>query len=233
MLLGVAGCPIASWLGSDLIAYFSSSMPIKRGVIEEIGAATPIGKGKDKKIKKEVGKKSQVEESVEGTEADQGTKRRKTALAHKQLNVLKDPREVDPSIVEKEASHPSIPNIRVKTKVETSILQIPMGSPKGTSFVVVTSLAQGSSGFLAITLQSPQGPSGHTIVSRRLLQNLQRERKGQDLIPSSLILSSSVNHCLLILFCGFFYSRVISVLQYKHKYDPKGAKSLSSSDVVV
>ena len=48
---------------------------------------------------------------------------------------------MDPSAVGKEVSHPPIPKIRVKTKVESSILQIPVGSLKGTSFVVVTSPA--------------------------------------------------------------------------------------------
>lgn len=35
-----------------------------RGVIKEISVAIPIGKGKEKKIKKEADKKSEVEESV-------------------------------------------------------------------------------------------------------------------------------------------------------------------------
>lgn len=40
----------------------------------------------------------------------------------KQLTISKDLGEVDPSTVETEASHPSIPKVRVKIKVETSIL---------------------------------------------------------------------------------------------------------------
>ena len=127
-------------------------MPIKKIVTEKIGVATPMGKGKEKKIKKETSKKSKVEESAEVTESDQGTKRRKTASACKQLTISKDPGEVDPSAIGKEVSHLPIPKIKVKTKVRSSILQIPMGFLKETSFVAVTSSAQGFSGSLAIIL---------------------------------------------------------------------------------
>jgi len=95
-----------------------------------------------------------MEESVEGTKVIQGTKRRKTASARKQHTISKDLRGVDPSTAKKEANHPSISKIKVKIKVESSILQILVGSSKGTSFVAVTSFAQGSSGFPAITPQS-------------------------------------------------------------------------------
>ena len=84
-----------SSLECDLIVDSSSSVPIKKGVVKEIGAATPIGKGKEKKIKKESVKKSEVEESAEGTEASQDTKRRKTTSSRKQLTISKDPREVE------------------------------------------------------------------------------------------------------------------------------------------
>ena len=62
---------------------------------------------------------------------------------------------MDPSTAEKEVSHPPIPEIKVKTKVENSVLQIPMGSPKRVLSVAVTSSAQGSSGHSAIIPQSP------------------------------------------------------------------------------
>ena len=39
-----------SWLGCDLIVG-SSGMPIKKGMVEAIGVATLVGKGKEKKIK--------------------------------------------------------------------------------------------------------------------------------------------------------------------------------------
>ena len=106
----------------DLIVGSSSSVPIKKGLFKEIGAATPLGKGKEKKIKKEAVKKSEVEGSAEDTEVGCGTKRRKTASTRKQLVISEGPEEVDPSAVGKEVNHPPIPKIRVKTKVESSIL---------------------------------------------------------------------------------------------------------------
>ena len=42
---------LETWLGCDLIIDTSSGVLIKRGAIKAIGAATPIGKGKEKKIK--------------------------------------------------------------------------------------------------------------------------------------------------------------------------------------
>ena len=41
-----------SSLECDLIVDSSSGVPIKKRVIKEIGVATPIGKGKEKKIKR-------------------------------------------------------------------------------------------------------------------------------------------------------------------------------------
>ena len=40
-----------TWSGCDLIVGTSSGVPIKKGTIEAIGAATPVGKGAEKKIK--------------------------------------------------------------------------------------------------------------------------------------------------------------------------------------
>ena len=40
-----------AWSGCDLIVGASSGVPIKRGVVKAIGVATPVGKGKEKKIK--------------------------------------------------------------------------------------------------------------------------------------------------------------------------------------
>ena len=56
-----------SWLGCNLIVYFRSDVPFKNGVVKKISAITPVGKSKEKKIKKETGKKSKVKKSVEGT----------------------------------------------------------------------------------------------------------------------------------------------------------------------
>ncbi|KAL0001263.1 hypothetical protein SO802_015044 [Lithocarpus litseifolius] len=103
------------------IASIVSSVPIKRGVVEEIGTTIHVGKGKEKLIKKVTVKKSEAEEGVVGIAASQGTKKRKTGSACKKLVVFEDPREVYPA-AEKEVSHPLIPKIRVKTKVEVSPL---------------------------------------------------------------------------------------------------------------
>ena len=40
-----------TWSGCDLIIGASSGVPIKRGAVEAIGVAIPIGKGKEKKVK--------------------------------------------------------------------------------------------------------------------------------------------------------------------------------------
>ena len=40
-----------TWLGCDHIVGTSYGVPIKRGAVEAIGVATPIGKGAKKKIK--------------------------------------------------------------------------------------------------------------------------------------------------------------------------------------
>jgi len=106
----------------------SSGVPIKRGVVEVIGAATPVGKGKEKKIKQEALKKVDIEGSVKGTEAGPDTKKRKNAKSRKQLVVSEEPERVYPSAVGKEVGHPLIPKIKVNTKVESSILQVPVSS---------------------------------------------------------------------------------------------------------
>ena len=62
-----------TWLGYSLIVGASSGVPIKKGAVETIGAATAPSKGKDVRLKKM--KAVDVDESVEiGSE----TKRRKT-----------------------------------------------------------------------------------------------------------------------------------------------------------
>ena len=95
----------------------SSSVPIKRGVVKAIGAATPVGKGKEKKIKQEAVKRVEIEESVKGTKAGPETKKRKIAKSCKQLVISEDPEKVDPFTIGKEVGHPLIPKIRVKTTV--------------------------------------------------------------------------------------------------------------------
>ena len=98
-----------TWLGCDLIIGASSGVPIKRGAVEAIGATTPIGKGKDKKIKQEIVKRVKLEESVEGTEAGLKTKKWKTAKSHKQLVIYEEFKRVSLPLVGKELGHPLIP----------------------------------------------------------------------------------------------------------------------------
>ena len=84
-------------------------MPIKRGAVKAIGATTPIGKGKDKKIKQEIVKRVELKESVEGTEAGLETKKWKTAKSHKQLVIYEELKRVSLPMVGKELGHPLIP----------------------------------------------------------------------------------------------------------------------------
>ena len=65
-----------TWLGCSLIIGTSSRVPIKKGAVETIGAATASGKGKDVKPGKM--KTVDVEKSTEGVKVGLGTKRRKT-----------------------------------------------------------------------------------------------------------------------------------------------------------
>ena len=98
-------------------------MPIKRGAIEAISAATPISKGKEKKIKQEKVKQAELEEGIEGIEAGSKSKKRKTAKSQKQLIISEEPGRVSPFTVGKEVGHPLLPRTRVKTKVESSLSQ--------------------------------------------------------------------------------------------------------------
>ena len=85
---------------------------------------------------------------------------------------------MDPSAVGKEVSHPLIPKIRVKTEAKSSILQVPMGSFKGTSSIAVTSSTHDSSGSLDIIPQSPLRPFGHTRSKQKIVEeSVERERE--------------------------------------------------------
>ena len=70
---------------------------LRKGWLRKIGATTLVGKGKEKKVKKETSKKFEAEDGVMGIKASQGTKKRKTASARKQLTNSKDPGDMDPS----------------------------------------------------------------------------------------------------------------------------------------
>ena len=123
---------LETWSGCDLIIGTSSRVPIKRATIEAIGAAIPISKGKEKRIKQEKLKGDEVEESAEGTEA----KKRKTGKSQKQM--------VAPE--EKEIGQPLTTRSRKKTKVESSFFQAP-----------VTSSVHGPLGSSDFVSQSPLG----------------------------------------------------------------------------
>ena len=59
-------------------------MPIKRGAVEALSAATPIDKGKEeKKIKQEAVKRAELEKSAEGTKTGPEIKKWKTAKSQK------------------------------------------------------------------------------------------------------------------------------------------------------
>ena len=79
-----------TWSSCDLIIGTSSKVPIKRGAIEAIGAATPASKGKEKRIKQEKLKDAEVEESAKGTKAGPEAKKRKTGKSQKQLVALEE-----------------------------------------------------------------------------------------------------------------------------------------------
>ena len=133
-------------------------MLIKRGAVEAIGAATPIGKGKEKRIKQEKVKEVELEESAEDTEAGPKTKKRKTGKSQKQLVIFEELERVSSLTVGKEVGHPLIPRTWVKTKVESSLSQVPMSS-----------LSYGSLGSPNFVPQSPLGTSGLTCSRQKTL----------------------------------------------------------------
>ena len=76
----------------------------------------------------------------------------------------------------------------MKTKVESFVLQVLIGSFKGTFSIAVTSSAHGFSVSLDIIPQSPLRRFG-TRSKQKIVEESrerEREREGQDLIPSSL-----------------------------------------------
>jgi len=150
-----------TWSGCDLIIGTSFRVPIKRGTIEAIGAATPAGKGKEKRIKQEKLKEAEVEESVEGTKAGLEAKKRKIGKSQKQL--------VTPE--EKEVRQALATRIRKKTKVESSFYQVP-----------VTSLVHGPLGSSDFVSQSPLGISGRTRSKQKTIkESVERKRRARPL----------------------------------------------------
>ena len=96
-------------------------MPIKRGVVDVIGAATPVGKGKEKRIKQEKLKGVELEKSMEGAEASLETKRRKTGKSQKQLVIFEETERIGSPTVGEEVAQSLATRTRVKTKVESSL----------------------------------------------------------------------------------------------------------------
>ena len=179
---------LETWLGCDLIIGSSSGVPIKRGAVKATSAATPVGKGKEKRIKQEKVKQSEPEEDVEGTEADLEAKKRKTAKSQKQLVIFEEPEGVSSPTVGKEIGHPKT---QVKTKVESSLSQVPMSS-----------LAQGSLGSFDLVPQSPLGPFRRTCIKRKIIgDSVERERRARPLSFFSLLFCSSLS---LLLQCFSF-----------------------------
>ena len=70
-----------TWLGCGLIIGTTSRVPIRKGAMETIGAATPAGKGKE--IRPEKLKAVDVEGSTEGMKAGLEAKKRKTGKSQK------------------------------------------------------------------------------------------------------------------------------------------------------
>ena len=96
----------------------------------------------------------------------------------------------------------TVPKIRVKTKVESSVLQVPVGSFKGTFLVVVTSSTHGSLGSLNIIPQSLLGPSGCTQSKQKTVkESIKRERRARF-------------HSFFFLFFFFFLTSPYSPLVY-------------------
>ena len=99
----------------------------------------------------------------------------------------------------------------MKTKVESFVLQVLIGSFKGTFSVAVTSSAHGSSVSLDIIPQSPLGRSGTRSKQKIVEESRERERgKTSFLLLSffdiSLLTSSLLSCCIsLFLFLLFIY----------------------------
>lgn len=74
-MASVQGCWVSyandfppSWPSCELVIGSSPSVPTRKGVVVEIGFATPFGKGKEKKGKKGAKEKSETEKVAEDLE---------------------------------------------------------------------------------------------------------------------------------------------------------------------
>ena len=109
-----------SCIDCKLIIGFSLGVPTRKGTVEEIGFATLLGKGKEKKGKKSAKGKPETKKGIKDPKVGQGTKKRKTSIASKRLPTSEESGEVASTAVggrssSKEVSHPLILKIRVKT----------------------------------------------------------------------------------------------------------------------
>ena len=155
-----------SWSRCDLIIGTSSRVPIKRGEVEAIGATTPVSKGEEKRIKQEKLKEANLEESTKGVEASPETKRRKTRKSQKQLVILKETKRIGSPIMGKKVGQSLATRTRVKTKVESSLSQVP-----------VSSSVHGSLGSPDYVPQSPLGPFGRTRSKQKTIRDpVEREK---------------------------------------------------------
>ena len=117
-----------TWSGCDLIVGTSSGVPIKRGPVETIGAAIPVGKGKEKRIKQEKLKEVELEESTEGAKVSPKTKMRKIGKSQKQLVIFEETERICSPTMGKEMVQSLALRTEVKTKVESSLSQVPVSS---------------------------------------------------------------------------------------------------------
>ena len=155
---------LETWLGYSLVIGTSSGVPIKKGAVETIGAATAPSKSKD--VKPEKMKAVDVEESTEGVRIGPETKRRKTGKSQTHLASQEG----------KDVGEPLASRTRKKTKVESSFSQVPM-----------TASIHGSLGSSDFVSQPPLGPSGRTRSKQKTSREfVERERRARPLSFFSL-----------------------------------------------
>ena len=144
-------------MGCGLIIGTSSGVPIKKGAVETIGAATAPSKGKDVRPKKM--KAVDVDESTEGVQIGSETKRRKIGKSQTHLASQEG----------KDVREPLASRTRKKTKVGSSFSQVPM-----------TTSVLGSLGSSGLVSQPPLGPSGRTRSKQKTSrESVERERRAR------------------------------------------------------
>ena len=136
------------------------------------------------------------------------TKRRKTGKSQTHLASQEG----------KDAREPLASRTRKKTKVESSLSQVP-----------VTASVHGSLGSSGLVSQPPLGPSGRTRSKQKTSrESVERERRARPLFFFSLFHLFTLLHLFLFFFYEWWFP-----LQSKRKSDYKKGKSQSSGDDVV